>query len=82
MRGPAKALSFIFRENYKGYYEEKTTLQSKRRCFIMLQFLTIVGAVLVAMVTYTAIVLVYMRSKHYWKMVKKMTEKIYDVDNL
>ena len=48
----------------------------------MLQFLTIVGAVLVAMVTYTAIILVYMRSKHYWKMVKKMTEKIYDVDNL
>ena len=51
----------------------------------MLQFLTIVGAVLVSMVVYTAIVFTFMYSKLYVKMIKKMSEqvyKVYDVDDL
>ena len=51
----------------------------------MLQFLTIVGAVLVSMVAYTAIVFAFMYSKLYVKMIKKMSEqvyKVYDVDDL
>lgn len=45
----------------------------------MLQFLTIVGAVLVSMVVYTAIVFAFMHSKLYVKMIKKMCSQVYDI---
>lgn len=48
----------------------------------MLQFLITAGAMLVAMVAYTAIVFAFMQSKYYMKLVKRICEKIYDVDNL
>ena len=51
----------------------------------MLQFLTIVGAVLAAMVVYTIIVFALMQSKLYYKMIMKMCSRmndVYDVDDL
>ena len=48
----------------------------------MLQFLIIVGAVLLAMVVYSAIMFAFIQSKCYSKMIVKMTKKIYNVDDL
>jgi hypothetical protein len=48
----------------------------------MLQFVIVAGAVLVGMMAYTAIAFAYIQSNHYWKMVQKLTEKIYNVDDL
>ena len=48
----------------------------------MLQFLITAGAMLVAMMVYTIIVFAFMHSKYYMKVVKKICEKIYDVDDL
>ena len=47
----------------------------------MLQFLTIVGAVLLAMVVYSAIMFVFIQSKYYNKIIMKMCQKIYNVDD-
>lgn len=48
----------------------------------MLQFLTTAGAILVAMIVYTVIAFVLMQSKWYMKLVQKICEKIYNVDDL
>ena len=48
----------------------------------MLQFLITAGAMLVSMMAYTVIVIAFMQSKWYMKLVQKICEKIYNVDDL